>query len=345
MGNTFEQSADAQKIFQSMDYYAKYPNFRLFNGKKVYELHESVRRFLQTNQRSVQDQQNLHGNFIWKMKRYYGTPFQKEAVALINANIRELNLCDKDKLGYLNYLLSTKVYPRFHNSFFQKLAEVDFSKQNSKLQAQHVFYKMKTLLAKKRKNKSEYADIFKKFEPFFQNLAEQSNPVSYKMIGEYAELYFDAAMHCEYKEVSMKPLISLMQHTTAIQAKNMPKLFDDMQVVSSVPQIDKKAAYVLLKAYNDFAYKHEKQLRSNLSFHHAVTSMFCDVVQNFDYSANDVKNLRKALGSRHGAGNMQARLYEAGLIIQRAYNQSHSRGVSVRNRTVQAALKDGGRWD
>ena len=42
---------------------------------------------------------------------------------------------------------------------------------------------------------------------------------------------------------------------------------------------------------------------------------------------------------------MQARLYESGLIIQRAYNQSHSRGVSVRNRTVQAAFKDGGRWD
>lgn len=345
MENTFEQSADAQKIFQSMDYYAKYPNFRLFSGKKVYELHEAVRRFLQTNSKSVEYQQNLHGNFIWKMKKYYGTPFQKEAVALINANIRELNLCDKDKLGYLNYLLSTKVYPRFHNSFFQKLAEVDFSKQNTKLQAQHVFYKMKTLLAKKSKNKPEYAEIFQKFEPFLQNLAEQANPVSYKMLGEYAELYFDAAMHSEYKEVSMKPLVALMQHTTAMQAQNMPQLFDEVKVASASPQIDKKAASILLKAYNDFANKHEKQLRSNLSFHHAVTSMFCDVVQNFDYSPNDVKNLRKALGSRYGAGFMQARLYETGLIIQRAYNQSHSRGVSGRNKTIQAAFRDGGRWD
>lgn len=346
MENTFEQSADAQKIFQSMDYYARYPNFRLFTGKKVYELHEQVRKFLQTKAANTEEQQNFHGNFVWKLKKYYGTSFQKEAVALINANIKELNLSDKDKLGYFNYLLSTKVYSRFHNSFFQKLADVDFAKKENKLQAQHIFHKMKTILAQKRKKKSEYADLFQKFEPFMQNSAEKSGLVSYKMLGDYAEVYFDAAMQCEYKEVSMQPLLSLMQRTTAMQAQQMPQLFENQDAKAKPSRsIDKKAAYQLLKAYHDFSLQHEKQLRSNLNFHHAVTSMFCDMVQNFDYTANDVKNLRKALGSRHGGGSMQARLYESGLIIQRAYNQSHSRGVSVRNRTVQIALKNGGRWD
>lgn len=345
MENTFEQSADAQNIFQSMDFYAKYPNFRFFTGKKVYELHEQVRKFLLTRAINAEEQQNFHGNFVWKMKKYYGTSFQKDAVALINANIKEFNFSDKDKLGYFNYLLSTKVYPHFHNSFFQKLADVDFSKKENKLQAQHIFHKMKTILAQKHEKKSEYTDLFQKFEPFMQNVAEQTNPVSYKMLGDYAEVYFDAAMRCEYNEVSMKPLLSLMQHTTAMQAQQMPQLFDNQTVNSVSPQIDKKAAYLLLKAYHDFSLQHEKELRANSNFHHAVTSMFCDMVQNFDYSANDVKNLRKALGSRHGGGAMQARLYEAGLIIQRAYNQSHSRGISMRNRTVQAAFKDGGRWD
>lgn len=345
MENTFEQSADAQKIFQSMDFYAKYPNFRFFTGKKVYELHEQVRKFLHTKAASADEQQNFHGNFIWKLKKYYGTSFQKEAVALINANIKEFNLSDKDKLGYFNYLLSTKVYPHFYNSFFQKLADVDFAKKENKLQAQHIFHKMKTILVQKRKKKSEYTDLFQKFEPFMQNVAEQSGLVSYKMLGEYAEVYFGAAMYSAYKEVSMKPLLSLMQRTTAMQAKQMPQLFEHQATSSQQSQIDKKAAYLLLKAYHDFSLQNEKELRANLNYHHAITSMFCDVVQNFDYSANDVKNLRKALGSLHGGGAMQARLYESGLIIQRAYNQSHPRGVSVRNRTVQAAFKDGGRWD
>lgn len=345
MENTFEQSVDAQKIFQNMDYYAKYPNFRLFTGKKVYELHEQVRSLLQNKTANVEEQQKLHGNFIWSLKKYYGTSFQKEAVALINANVKELNLCDKDKLGYFNYLLSTKVYPHFHNSFFQKLADLDFSKKENKLQAQHIFHKIKTILAQKRKKKFEYANIFQKVEPFMQNAAEQSGPVSYKMLGAYAEVYFDAAMQCEYKEVSMKPLLSLMQHTTAVQAKKMPQLFDNQDAKAAPSLVDKKAAYQLLKAYYDFSLQHEKQLRSNLNFHHAVTSMFCDMVQNFDYSANDVKNLRKALGNRHVGGALQARLYETGLIIQRAYNQSHSRGICSRNKTIQAALKNGGRWD
>ena len=345
MENTFEQSAAAQKIFQNMDYYAKYPNFRLFTGKKVYELHEQVRKFLQNKTANVEEQQKLHGNFIWSLKKYYGTSFQKEAVALINANVKELNLCDKDKLGYFNYLLSTKVYPHFHNSFFQKLADLDFSKKENKLQALHIFHKMKIILTQKRKKKSEYVDIFQKFEPFMQNMAEQYRPVSYRMLGAYAEVYFDAAMYCEYKEVSMKPLLSLMQHTAVMQERQMPQLFEKPETKSVAPQIDKKAAYVLLKAYYDFSLQHEKQLRSNLNFHHAVTSMFCDVVQNFDYSANDVKNLRKALGNRHVGGALQSRLYETGLIIQRAYNQSHSRGVCSRNKTIQAALKNGGRWD
>lgn len=345
MDNKNTQPRIMQDIFQTMDFYAKYPNIRLFSGKKVYELHENVRKLLHMNSSEPTYKQAIHGNFIWKLKKYYGTPFQKEAIALINANVKEFNLVDRDKLGYLNYLLSTKVYSRFYSSFFQKLADVDFAKKENKLQAQHIFHKMKTILAQKRKKKSEYTDLFQKFEPFIKNFAEQSGLVSYNMLEDFAELYFVAAMHGEYKEVSMKPLLSLMQHTTAMQAKQMPQLFDNQAMNSTLLQIDKKAAYLLLKAYHDFSLQNEKELRANLNYHHAITSMFCDMVQNFDYSANDVKNLRKALGSRHGGGAMQARLYESGLIIQRAYNQSHSRGVSVRNRTVQAALKNGGRWD
>ena len=345
MENMFEHSAEAKKIFQSLDFYAQYPNFRLFTGKKVYALHEDVRRLLGQKFSDVAEQQKFHGNFVWKLKKYYGTAFQKEAVSLINANIKELNLSDKDKLNYLNYLLSTKAYPRFHHSVFQKLADVDFSQKEAKLQSQHILHKMKAILNKK--NKSEYADIFQKFEPFLQNSAEQIRPVSANMLRAYAELYFEAAMRCEYKQISMRPLISMMQHTTAMQAQKMPQLFDEMYspAASTKPQIDKKAVFSMLKAYHDFAEKNQKALHANLSFHQGMASLFCDIVQHFDYSPNDVKNLRKALGNRHGAGALQARLYETGLTIQRAYNQSHSRGVSLRNKTVQAALKDGGRWD
>ena len=340
-------STAEQNIFQYMDFYAKYPNIRLFTGKKVYVLHEKVREYLQQKTADDEAQKKLHGNFIWKLKKYYGTPFQKEAIGLIHANIKNLNLSDQDKLNYLNYLLSTKVYMRFDLSFFKKLSQTAISTSAQKLQAQHVFYKMKTLLEKKQKNKAEYVEAFQKFEPFLQNFAAQTRAVSYKMLGEFAETYFQAGLQNEYKEISMQPLVELMQHTSALAAAQSPQLFAaEFSQPDTNPKIDKKAAFVLLKAYHAFAAKNEKTTAGNWNLHHALTTMFCDIVQNFDYSAADVKNLRKALGLKNGSGRHQSRLYEMGLTIQRAYNQSHARGMSTRHKTVQDIFKNtNSRWD
>lgn len=347
MENMYNSPKLMQEIFQTMDFYAKYPNIRLFTGKKVYSLHENVRALLQQNHNNPDEQQKLHGNFIWNLKKYYRTSFRKEAVALVNSNIKELNLSDKDKINYLNYLLSTSVYPYFHDSVFEKLSQVDFSNSVQKLQAKNVFEKLKTLLTKKQKNKVENMQLFHKFEPFLQNFAQQSQAVSYKMLGEFAEVYFNAGLQSEYREISMQPLVMLMQKTEALQAQKTPQLFEkEFSNQALSPKIDKKAVTVLLKGYYDFWIKSGKSLHSNSNFHHAVTSMFCDIVQNFDYTATDVKNLRKVLGNHRSFGAQQARLYEMGLLIQRAYNQSHSRGVSSRNKTVHPIFKDKHtRWD
>ncbi len=343
--SSFHENA-LNKIEQKLDFYAKYPNFRLFSEKKVYELHESVRSFLHTPCENQESTQKFHSNFIWKLKKYYRTPFQKEVVALVNANIKAFDLSDKDKLGYMNYLLSTKVYPHFHDSFFSKLAEVDLSKQENKLWAQYVFHKMKTLLAQKQKKRTEFVGDFQKFEPFLQNMAEQMRPSSYKNLSEFAEVYFSAVMNSEYKGISLKPIIVMMQNTSAMDAKKMPQLFDAQMPVAQAPAIDKKAVSLLMQSYRNFSIKNEKMLRSNLGFHQSIASMFCDIVKDFDYNANDVKNLRKILGTRHNSGGLYARLYETGLIVQRVYNQSHPQGVTPRHKTVQPMYKAGySRWD
>lgn len=343
--SSFHEDA-LNKIEQKLNFYAKYPNFRLFSGKKVYELHECVRGFLHTPCENKESTQKFHSNLIWKLKKYYRTPFQKEVVALVNANIKAFDLSDKDKLGYMNYLLSTKVYPRFHDSFFSMLAEVDFSKQENKLWAQRIFHKMKTLLAQKQKKRTEFVDDFQKFEPFMQKMAEQLHPVSYKNLTEFTEVYLNAVMNSEYKGISLKPIIIMMQNTSAMDAKKMPQLFDEQMQVAQAPAIDKKAVCLLMQSYRDFSIANEKVLRSNLGFHHSITSMFCDIVKNFDYNTNEVKNLRKILGTKHYSGGLHARLYETGLIIQRAYNKSHSQGVTSRHKTVQPIYKSGySHWD
>lgn len=348
MTNTFANSPDVKEIFQCMDFYAKYPHIRLFSGKVVYELHEKVRAFLTKKFNSVEEKQTAHGNFIWNLNKYYSTPFQKEAVALINSNVKELTLSDADKLKYLNYLLSFKNYSRFYDSFFNKLAQVDFSSDAQNLQARHIFYKMKTLLDKKKKNKTEYLQIFSKFQPFLDNYANQSKRVSYKMLGEIAGVYFEAGRQHEYKAVSMKPLVELLQNTAALHENKMPQLFADefSLTAASKPKIDKKAVISLMSAYCDFVAKHEKNHKPNWNFRHTVTSMFCDIVQNFDYSAADVKNLRKAIGTKYDPNITHTGLYEMGLVIQQAYNNAHPKGVSSRNKTVHPAYKAGhSRWD
>lgn len=343
MENTFVNSPDVKEIFQCMDFYAKYPQIRLFSGKVVYALHEKVRTFFLKNFDTIQKKQTAHSNFLWRLIKYYSTPFQKEAVALVNAHVKELDLDDKNKLGYLNYILSSKVYPLFHDSFFAKLAQVDLSSDTHKLQARHIFLKMKTRLEKKQNDKVAYVALFNKFSPFFSNLAQQSKRVPYKMLGEFAEVYFNASSHHEYKNISPKPLLFLLQNTSALQERLSPQLFEQEFSSSSQPQIDKQAVTYLLNAYCDYA---EKQDKKTPNLHHAMTAFFCDIVRQYDYSATDVKNLRKLLGKKYTPRAQKSYLYDMGLALQKAYNQTHTRGITSRHKTVQDFYKNSNsRWD
>ena len=345
--NTLSQNNTLlENVLQKLDFYSKYPHMRLFSGKKVYELHEDVRYLLNKPFENVEDKQKLHGNFLWKIKKFYSTPFRKETIALVNANAKILELNDNDKLNYLNYILSLNGSQDFSQDVFNNFAQISYKDVETQSKAIKVFKKMKILLGKTPKDSVKYENKVRSYYPFIFNLAKNSKNVSQQFVRDVADTLFVVSKNLKYREVSMAPLMFLVQNTAALSIQNVKHLFADELPVETKPLIDKKAVENIMADYRNFSLKHDNKGLADMNLYHAITSFACTVVEKFDYTPKDVKSLRQKLGDKHLSGITNSRLYEMGRLIQRAYNRSHPQGMTSRHKTVQPIYKAGySRWD
>lgn len=313
-------------IQNNLNFFSRYPNFRLYTGKEVFRLREKVESFLLQPFASREEKQKAHGNFIWLMKRYYSTPFQREAIVLQNFNAASLDLTDKDKLNYLNYILTMKNYARFSPLFFSVLSQYNSESDASAEQSRRVFYKMQTLLAKNYKKDENYQQAALRFYPFLCVYAKNCPVVTNKLLDDYVQILFKMSSKFPDRQVSLLPLTILMQRMEDRRRRQfeVKSLFGDEfePKPPAKPQIDKKAVRSVLAQYVAYSLEVEKKGRFDFRLYDSMTKMLGHIVENYDYRASEVKALRKELGQRYGATRQQVRLYQMGVDFQRRFNQS-----------------------
>ena len=315
-----------EEIQNNLNFFSRYPYFQLYTGKEVFRLREKVESYLRQPFASREEKQKAHGNFIWLLKNYYSTPFQKEAIVLQNFNEEVLDLTDKDKLNYLSYILTMKNYPRFSPRFFSMLSRYNPESEASAEQSRRVFYKMQALLAKNYKKDENYQQAALRFYPFLCIYAKNCPVVSYELIDDYAQMLFKMSSKFPNRQVSLLPLTDLMQRMEEQRSKRfeVKSLFGDEFEPErpAKPQIDKKAVRNVLLQYAAYSLEAEKKGKFDSYLYSSMTKMLGYVVENFDYKASEIRALRKELGQRHGATWQQKRLYQMGLDFQRRFNQS-----------------------
>lgn len=364
MTETNQQPVRLEDIQQKLNYYSNYVNMRQFTGKAVYALQELVDSYLTQPFPSAEAKQKAHGNFLWMLKNFYPRCFQKEVISIVNANIDKLDLTDRDKLNYLNYILSMKNYNRFSIRTFQCLSDVDGKSEAIISQGRNTFDKMKELL-KKQQNKPEYyRESSKRFYRFFCNYAKQCPQVTHKLVEEYTDVLFGISEKFPFENVSLWPLKNLVERTVNLRYNQvqMGHLFED-QPKDHKKQVDKKAVKMILKKYVDFSLKQETLTSLKLkkketahkkgivpknsndesykslslgyaNLYHAMSSMMCYMVKNYEYKPQDIKALRDELGSRVGTTQQRSRLYDMGRLIQRSFNETQPRAFNPRNKTI-----------
>lgn len=322
---TNHKSISLTQIKTKLDFFSRYPNFRLYTGKEVFRLREQVESYLLQPFPSREEKQKAHGNFLWALKGYYSTPFQQEAIILQNFNVYNLDLTDKDKLNYLNYILSMKNYSRFSSQFFYQLSNYHPDTPAAAEQSCRVFHRVKALLAKNYKKDDNYQLAAKRLYPFLCRYAQNCPRISYKLIDDYADILFKMSGKFPNQLVSLMPLKNLMERM-AEQHKNQvtfKSLFGDEPEKDTKPQIEKQAVRNVLKKYAEYSLQAEQKGKFDANLYNTMTAMLCYIVEEYDYSLADIRGLRKDLGRGNFFSGQRERLYQMGLEAQRKYNHLH----------------------
>lgn len=335
------QSSDFAKIQQSMDYYSNFRYMRLYKGGAVYRLHENVRSYLEQPFPSKEEKQKAHGNFIWAVKKYFRTPFQKEAVSLINANTKQLDIADKDKVNFLNYILTMKNFNCFSQASFEMLYGFSFDGDYMSREGRNVLHKMHGILDDKYKRPEEYREAAKRFYPYLDKYSREYPQVSHNLVSQYAGTLFNMSSQFPFERVSLVPLKNLMERTVNLKHSQvkMNNLFETEETQSK-PQIDKKAVLKVIDIYAKHAQEAENKKINDTILYNSMSSMLSYIVQTYDYKPADIKAIREILGERHGSSGQRRLLHDMGRVVQKAYKDIQPRKFNPRNKTVDPLLRD-----
>lgn len=347
------QPVSLEEIQNNLDFYSRYTNLRLYKGKDVYRLHEKIRAFINQPFPSKEERQKAHGNLVWMLKKYYSKPFEKEAIALVNSNIAQLDLTDNDKLNYLSYILAIKNYNRFDFAVFHKLSDFSLSDDNSKntksMQARNVFNKIKRLLETKYKKTDEYQKTAERCYRFLDNYAVQCPQVSHNLINEYCDVLFKMSAKFPFQRIPLRPMKDLLEKTVNLRHNQvrMNNLFagEDCLNQSAAPQIDKKAVAKVLGNYVNYSLKLEEDKKVDDNLYYSMSSMMCYIVSSYDYKSSEVKDLRSLLGNRIASTTQRSKLYALGRLMQNSFNSARPKSINPRNKTIDPLMaKMNSRW-
>lgn len=338
---TTKPAIDLNEIQRKLRYYSRHENLRLYGGEEACVMYGDVCNYLSQPFSSLEDKQKAHGNFIWAVKTSLPTCFQKEAVALINVNIKQLDLSDKDKLNFLNYVLSMKNYSRFSEETYKTLSQFEIGDKSQEsdnynaIQSRNIFYKIKTLLDSKYKKTEEFQLLARRVYPFLECYARKCPQVSHQLVEEYAETLFKISSKFPLIHVSIMPLKNMMERTVNLKHNQvkMNNLFG-YEEPKTKPQIDKRMMLKVLEMYKKYVLDLEKKEKEDNILYLSVTAMTCYIVKNYDYNSGDIVALRDVFGGPWGSTVQGRKLYTIGQRAQKAYKDGLPRKFDARNKTI-----------
>lgn len=337
---SYRKPATLAEIQQTMSYYSNYRYFKLYTEGKVFRLHEDVRSYLEQPYPNREEKQKAHGNFIWGVKKCFRTVFQKDAIALINANAKNLDLNDKDKVNFLNYVLNMPKLTRFSEASFRMLTDFSLEGEYMDREGRNVLTKMRKILDDKYSQPEDYLASAKRFYPYMDKYARECSQVSHNLVCDYAETLFQISSRSTYNRVSLAPLKNLMERTINLKHNQvkMNHLFGELDIPTK-PAIDKKAVLKVIDVYAKHAQEMENKKANDTILYHSMSSMLCYIVQNYDYKPADIKAMRQGLTERRGSANQRRLLYDMGRIVQKAFKEVQPRKFNPRNKTVDPLMR------
>lgn len=310
--------SELETIQWQLEYYAKHTKHRLFGEKEAEELMNRITTYLNHPYYTPEQKKSASASILWSVKKHIPTPFQKDAINIINTINPRLSLDTKDKENFLNFMVSSRCSQRFSNQSYVFFSDYEIKDGYDKAQNAQIFYKVAKSLEQRKLPDEEYQKRALNYLAFLHNYAKQAPVVNQEMVEKYTHIFFKMADRFPVGTVPFAPYLDLFTRTERLKHIDvkMKNMFGEEK--ADKPKIDKKAVNSVVAMYKNKVLGTDiRQFDSRL--HQKMTKMLGYLVQNYDYSPKDVTEIQKLVSGNGYSSPQQAELNNLGKSVLKAY--------------------------
>lgn len=340
-----EQNVSPQEeLMQKIEYCIVYYRQLSRKDEFQYKTHNRITVMMDEYVRMApnkEEQELSAGRLLWKLKKYFYSGFNKNNGKLVDHAVSQYSFTDRDKVNFVNLLMSNHLYRYVSENSFEKLSTIKQSDDYVIKQTRDVLGKVMRSLNSQAKPGEQYTQKARKLLKYMYHYGNEVRTTDRETVLSYAQSVFHVSNQLsaynrekhDYENidrVSLVPLAKMLGKTRHLRESTavMGNLFGEK--TEQKPRFDVGALHGVLKAYQQNVLKEQDINDFDGPLKLSMEQMTGFFMANFDIRPKEAEYLQNGITERFPKTLQQRHLNDLGDRMQQAYKKAHPRKQASR---------------
>lgn len=340
-----EQNVTPQEeLMQKIDYCIVYYRQLSRKDEFQYKIHNRITGMMDEYVRmaSTKEEQELSaGRLLWKLKKYFYSGFNKNNGKLIDHVVGQYSLTDRDKVNFVNLLMSNHLYRYVSEKSFEKLSAIKQSDEYVTKQTRDVLGKVMRSLNSQAKPGEQYTQKARKLLRFMYHYGNEVQTTDRETVLSYAQTMFHVSNQLSAhnrethnyenpEKVSLVPLAKMLTKTRSLRESTAVtgNLFGEK--AEQKPKFDVGALHGVLKAYQQNVLKNNDINYFDGTLKLSMEQMTGFFMANFDVRPKEAEYLSSSITDKFPRTIQQRHLNDLGEKMHQTFKKAHPRKPAPR---------------
>ncbi len=309
-----------------------------------YRIHNRITAMMDEYVRMVstkEEQELSAGRLLWKLKKYFYSGFNKNNGKLIDHVVGQYSLTDRDKVNFVNLLMSNRLYRYVSEKSFEKLSAIKHSSEYVTKQTRDVLGEVMRLLNLQAKPGEQYTKKARKLLRFMYHYGNEVQTTDRETVLSYAQNMFHVSNQLSAhnretrnyenpEKVSLVPLARMLTKTRNLRESTavMGNLFGEK--TERKLKFDIGALHGVLMAYQQNTLKNNDFNYFDITLKVSMEQMTGFFMANFDICPKEAEYLSSSITDKFPRTNQQRHLNDLGKKMYQAFKKAHPRKPAPR---------------
>ncbi len=340
-----EQNVSPQEeLMQKIEYCIVYYRQLSRKDEFQYKTHNRITAMMDEYVRmaSGKEEQELSaGRLLWKLKKYFYSGFNKNNGKLVDHVVGNYALGDKDKVNFVNLLMSNHLYRHISEKSFGTLSAIKQRDAYVTKQTHDVLGKVMNSLNSQAKPGEQYTQKARKLLQYMSYYGHEVQTTNRETVISFAQTMFHVSNQLSAynrekgnyenaEKVSLVPLAKMLTKTRHLRESTavMGNLFGEE--AERKPKFDVGAMHDVLKAYQQNVLKNKNFDNFDGNLKLSMEQMTRFFMTKYEVRPKEAVYLQNSITDTAPRTIQQRLLNDLGQKMQAAYKEAHPRKSSTR---------------